>query len=772
MRQIFLCGQTGVINRGCEAIVRSSVKVLGGRSGDISVATFAPSQDRAMCRELGINMIPYNNYPTLIHRYSAALMRKINKESTFGQGIIQKPLFSQIKKGDVCLNIGGDTYCYGRPTPSIALNRYTHKEGIDNILWCCSIEKDNIKGEILEDLQKYRYIFAREPLTFNALIDAGIPKEKIVKCCDPAFFLNTQEVPLPENFVTGNTVGINVSEMTIKPETPHAYSNVIAVIRHILDNTDMSVCLIPHVYSIKENRNDYPILKRIFEDINDSRVSIVNQEYNCEQLKYIISTCRFFIGARTHATIAAYSSGIPTLVIGYSVKSKGIAIDLFGTYDDYVIPYNELTESNELLAAFKNIVKKEDEIKERLNNILPDYRSSLADNVKKYITREGNNNKPFSICSRNICTGCGACEQKCPQCAISMEYDSEGFVYPVINFEKCISCGLCTKICPVANKQKDRPEKPSAYVAINLDEDVRKNSSSGGMFTYFAKKILSENGVVFGAGFDSNMKVVHKYCESTEGLVELRGSKYVQSEIGNSYKFAEDFLKSGKKVLFTGTPCQIGGLYAYLKKDYDNLYTLDFICHGVPSPKVWEKYLAEKEKEANSKATSVNFRDKTKGWQSYSLKIDFENGTRYRQSSSNDMYLKGFIQDLYLRPSCSTCSFKHLNRQSDITLADFWGIEKTLPEYNDKKGTSLLLMHSKKSEYLLEEPQGIKFQQVDFNEAIDNNPSYLCSIKHSRSRGDFFKSLHKTTVKKNVNKFYGNGKTAKIRRIIAILLNK
>ena len=675
-------------------------------------------------------------------------------------------------KGDICLNIGGDTYCYGRPSPSIALNKFTHKNNIDNILWCCSIEKENIKGEILEDLNRYKYIFAREPLTFNALVEAGIPKENIIKCCDPAFFLNTQEVPFPENFIPGNTVGINVSEMTIKPEAPHAYSNVITVIRHILDNTDMSVCLIPHVYSIKENRNDYPILKKIHEEINDKRISIVNEEYNCEQLKYIISHCRFFIGARTHATIAAYSSGVPTLVLGYSVKSKGIAIDLFGTYDGYVIPYNELTENNELLAAFKSIIQNENEIKEHLNNILPNYRTSLTDNVKKYITKKENNITPFSICPENICTGCGACSQKCPHNAISMETDAEGFLYPIINFEKCVNCGLCTKICPVANKPMDTLKTPSAYAAINLDEDVRKCSSSGGMFTYFAKKILLENGIVFGAGFNSNMMVVHKYCKTIEELAELRGSKYVQSEIGNCYKIAEEFLKSGRKVLFTGSACQISGLYAYLGKEYDNLYTLDFICHGVPSPKVWEKYLSEKEKEAHSKAVSVNFRDKTEGWQSYSLKIEFENGSQYRKLSSEDMYLKGFIQDLYLRPACSSCSFKQLNRQSDITLADFWGIEKAHPQYNDKKGTSLLLVHNPKGEYLLEHSEGINFLSVDFDKAIESNPSYICSIKHSRSRDDFFKNLHKTTVEKNVNKFYGNGKISKIRRIIAIILNK
>ena len=772
MKKIFLCGQTGGINRGCEAIVRSTVKVLGVRTGDISVATFAPWQDRAMCRDIGINMIPYNNYPTSIHRYLSAGMRKINKKSLAGQGIIQKPLFSQIEKGDICLNIGGDVYCYGRPIPSLALNKYTSKNGIDNILWCCSIEKDNIKGEILEDLKRYKYIFARDPITYQSLVTAGVPAENVVKCCDPAFFLNMQEVSLPEGFVIGNTVGINVSEMTIKPETPHAYANVMAVIRHILDNTDMSVCLIPHVYSVEENRNDYPILKKIFDEVNDSRVSIVDKEYNCEQLKYIISKCRFFIGARTHSTIAAYSTEVPTLVIGYSVKSKGIAIDLFGTYDGYVIPYTELTEKNELLETFKGIIAKEDEIRARLKEFLPVYRKSLSDNVKKYIIGEEKVKKPFAICSKNICSGCGACEQKCPASAIKMQPDEEGFLYPVIDFDKCTNCGLCRKICPVANKYKDTEEEPRAYAAKILNEDIRKNSSSGGMFTYFAEKILSQNGVVFGAGFDANMRVVHKYCDSVDELPSIRGSKYVQSEIGDSYKRAKEFLDEGRAVLFTGTACQIGGLFAYLgDKKYDNLYTLDIICHGVPSPKIWADYLKLREKKAESKAVKVSFRDKTEGWQSYSMKISFENGTEYRELSGNDMYLKGFIQDLYLRPACSACSFKQMHRQSDITMADFWGIEKELPKYDDKKGTSLILAHTPKAEKLIGDTDKIRLDSVDFNIAIKDNVSYLRSIAHSRMRGEFFNNSKDGNVDKNVNKLYGNGKVAKLRRIKSKIFN-
>ena len=765
MKKIFLCGNTGSVNRGCEAIVRSTVKILPVRSGDIFLATFSPEQDISMARETGINVIPYAHYPTAVHRYLCALTRKVFKKSVAGQGIIQKPLFSRIDKNDICLNIGGDTYCYGRPIPSIALNRFTKKNGIKNILWCCSIEEENIKGEILEDLKSYKYIFAREKLTYDALINAGIDKSRVIKVCDPAFFLNISQVSLPEGFVKGNTVGINVSEMTVNEDNPHAYANVITLIRYILDNTDMSVCLIPHVYSIKNNRNDYPILKKIYNEINSERVSIVDKEYNCEQLKYIISNCRFFVGARTHATIAAYSSGVPTLVIGYSVKSKGIAADLFGKYDGYVISYKDLSEKNEILEAFKKIFENETAIKERLDSFLPEYRQQLSDAVAKYISGKNDTEKPFDICCKEICSGCSACANICPVNAISMKPDSEGFEYPEIDFNKCVSCGKCRKICPVANKPTDTEQFPAVYAAVNKNEDVRLNSSSGGLFTAFAEKVINDGGVVFGAGFGEHLKVIHQMCSDKKGLDALRRSKYAQSEIGNTYKEAKEQLESGRKVLFVGTPCQIGGLLAYLGKEYDNLITVDFICHGVPSPKVWEKFVSSKESKYASKAVSASFREKKDGWKPYYMSIKFENADEYSCVIPSDPYLRGFVSDLYLRPACSNCSFKLIHRQSDITLADFWGIEKTDSAFNDNKGVSLVMLHSEKGESLFDSAkQSINYNVQDFEFALEDNPSYYKSAKHSILRKQFFNDLNKKPINKAIEKYCGDSITSKLRR--------
>ena len=288
-----MCGDTGRLNRGCEAIVRGTAEVLGAK--DLCLATFAPEQNRPMAREIGMQMLAYSGYKTSIHRYFCAIMRKAFKKSLAGFYHIQRNLFKEMSKDDICLNIGGDTYCYNRPCVSLALNKYTTKKNIKTILWCCSVEKDKIQGEILKDLKRYNYIFAREVITERNLLEQGIPKEKVVKVCDPAFFLKTKQVPLPENFKVGNTVGINLSDCVVYGKYKAAYENTKVLIDWILKETDMSICLIPHVYSINDEKyHDYPILKRLYKEVNNDRVSLIDKEYDCEQLKYIISKCKYF----------------------------------------------------------------------------------------------------------------------------------------------------------------------------------------------------------------------------------------------------------------------------------------------------------------------------------------------------------------------------------------------------------------------------------------------------------------------------------------------
>ncbi len=341
------------------------------------------------------------------------------------------------------------------------------------------------------------------------------------------------------------------------------------------------------------------------------------------------------------------------------------------------------------------------------------------------------------------CSGCHACYNACPVGCISMEYDGEGFLYPKIDKEKCINCGKCEKVCPVINEYKDG-KKGTAYACINKDESVREKSSSGGVFTLIAEYVLDNGGVVFGAAFDEEFNVVHTKVDNKEDLDKLRGSKYVQSSIGSAFKQAKDCLEEGRLVLFTATPCQISGLKAFLGCEYDNLITQDIICHGVPSPKVWQKYIAFREKSAGAKTRRIFFRHKRYGWKIFSVLFEFSNNTEYIKILYDDFYIRGFLANLYLRPSCYDCHSKSVFRQSDITLADFWGIENVMSQMDDNKGTSLVLVNSSKGKQVFEKIfEKMNYKMVDIDEALKYNSSAYKSVDMPKKRSVFMKLIDK-----------------------------
>lgn len=360
----------------------------------------------------------------------------------------------------------------------------------------------------------------------------------------------------------------------------------------------------------------------------------------------------------------------------------------------------------------------------------------------------------ITICDKKNCMGCHACANICPKKCITMKEDEEGFLYPQVDQEKCVDCHLCDKICPVINNKKRIGEKPRAFACINKNEIERMSSSSGGIFTILARQILNQGGVVFGVGFDENFEVAHMAIEKEEEIEKLQGSKYVQSRIGDSYQQAKKYLNEGRKVLFTGTPCQIGGLLAYLGKDYDNLYTQDIICHGVPSPGVWKKYLQYRECEANSKVAHIKFREKDKKWKPYFMHIKFENGEEYRQTMYKDPMFRMFFMHWCLRPACHACVFKDKLRLSDITLADFWGVKNVAPDMHDNKGTSLVLAHSEKGRALIEQIKDFMVcKEVDFEQAIKKNPSIQRSSRPSFRRKGFIKAYQKIPFEKVVKRY-------------------
>lgn len=363
------------------------------------------------------------------------------------------------------------------------------------------------------------------------------------------------------------------------------------------------------------------------------------------------------------------------------------------------------------------------------------------------------------------CCGCQACFNVCPTGAIKMKEDEKGFKNPVIDKSKCINCGLCEKVCPIKNNNKVG-NKPIAYACFNKNDDIRKNSSSGGVFTLLASAIISQGGVVFGAAFDESFNVKHIKVDKIEDLNRLRGSKYVQSSIEETYKQAKETLSKGIKVLFTGTPCQIEGLKSYLQKDYENLYTQDIICHGVPSPKVWEKYKEYRSKKdmPNGKLNNIYFRDKEKGWKQFGMKFQYDDFV-YFKTLDKDLFMQTFLQNLSLRDSCYNCNFKKFNRVSDVTLADFWGIQRIMPEMDDNKGLSLVIVNSEKGKKVFKLiSQLVEFKEVDINEALKYNPSMVRSVKVDNNRDKFFEDLEKEDFDVVAKRYIK--KTSFIRRVL------
>ena len=346
--------------------------------------------------------------------------------------------------------------------------------------------------------------------------------------------------------------------------------------------------------------------------------------------------------------------------------------------------------------------------------------------------------------SKELCCGCGACFQVCPHNCIVMNEDGEGFSYPFINQSKCINCGLCKKVCPF-NSSLQGVIPLDVYAAINTDSRERTQSSSGGIFSVLANAIIKQGGIVFGAKFDKDWSVCHVGIEKMGELNSLRGSKYLQSWMGDEYRHAEKELKKGRKVLFCGTPCQISGLKHYLQKDYDNLITVDFVCHGVPSPKLWKWYLNNMPSIRSSAVTGICFRDKTNGWSNYEVRIDQSDDSTtgsYAVPFWSNSYMRAFLSNLSLRPSCYSCKVKSGRSHSDVTLGDFWGVDKVAPSYFDDKGTSLVLANTLKAIELLEN-DNLKKSKVDFKEAIVNNLCWERPVEKNDNRALFFRRYKK-----------------------------
>lgn len=365
----------------------------------------------------------------------------------------------------------------------------------------------------------------------------------------------------------------------------------------------------------------------------------------------------------------------------------------------------------------------------------------------------------IEIKDKKNCTSCFACYNICPKNAIIMKEDKEGFKYPKIDKSKCVNCGLCDKVCPIINRKSEtnkNNKRPKIIAAWSKDNNIRLDSTSGGVFSEIAKKIYNEGGYVCGAIYNKEWLVEHYISNDIKDLERLRSSKYLQSDVNDIFRQIKKLLEENKKVLICGSPCQIVGLYNFLGKDYENLYTLDFICRGMNSPKIFKGYIQSLEDRYKSKVVNIKFKHKIHGWHNFSTKIDFENGKTYIGGRYEDSYMIGYLKyNAFMRPSCYDCQFKELPRRGDITLADFWGIEKINPKLDQNKGTSMILINSQKGEELFDNiKEGLDFEEIKSEKVFNENVCMKESVKETKERKEVFNNIDKLTYEQLSKKYF------------------
>lgn len=417
-----------------------------------------------------------------------------------------------------------------------------------------------------------------------------------------------------------------------------------------------------------------------------------------------------------------------------------------------------------------------DDVNQKLKSFREESKGFLQNALKQSIEEQEQEkkNKYIQIEDKFLCCGCTACKSICPQNAIEMKEDEEGFLYPIVDKEKCVNCGLCKKVCPILSQNREEGKKQLAYVVNNKDEKIRKESTSGGAFTAIAKYVIKNNGVVFGAKFNKEFNVEHDYVTTEEDLKEFRGSKYVQSNLEDTFKKAKEFLEKDRLVCFSGTPCQIEGLKKFLGKEYEKLITVDIVCHAVPSPLVWKKYLHyEKEENGLDNIQEILFRDKSKYGYKYSMMSIKSDNKIYSEGVETDPYLRAFFGDLSDRPACYNCKFKKQFRVSDLTIWDCFTVENFDKRLDDDKGTTRILIQSKKGKELFEHIKGqFNYKEVPVEKLVKNVKEMYNSVSMNSKRKEFFKDINNMEEKEFFNKYFPNNLKVKTEKKVRTFLAK
>ncbi|MCL1816551.1 MAG: polysaccharide pyruvyl transferase family protein [Clostridiales bacterium] len=757
MKNILICQHGGSANHGCEALVRGTVQLLRQVETDchIELYSYRKNDDEKYLKDLselhisGLRHLPgkYSPYNLRYH-----WQKRVAQDENASKIPLSAQFRQAVDNADLVVAIGGDNYCYNQGRGYWPQDRYIKKQGKLYVLLGASIEPLDLPGELSNHLRLFDLITVREPLSYNALKEAGLTN--IIYCPDPAFVLQAEKTRIPAALEKQNIVGINLSPLIAKNanKASIAFDSCRALIKHILNNTKMQVALIPHV--VWPGNDDRNILYLLKQEFGLEKRIILIEDHSARELKYIISKMRFFIGARTHSTIAAYSSHIPTLALGYSVKASGIAADLFGEDgDQYVVDVRELKDPHQLTQVFIRMMEKEQEIKTTLEKMMPAYKD-LTKAAALYIERLLQGKELIlpalgNLAAKSTCTGCGLCAAACENNAITMQASTEGFLYPSIDKEQCQHCSLCSQVCPAKQKTFAQPT-PRAYAAFIKDEKTRLASSSGGIFTPLAQDLLKFGGYVCGAAYNDGLSVRHVIIEDAGDLPLLRGSKYAQSNLSEVYNPILHILEAGRPLLFVGTPCQTAAIRTWCG-DNEFLLTVALACHGVPSPLLFNKYISEIEKKRGTKVLHVDFKNKSRGWRHAQTRLHFSGDNSFDDPNKDSAFMRAFLGNLCLRHSCHDCRVKN-GAYADLLIGDYWGIEKTLPNFGDDKGISVVLSMSEKGRAALSGiSDHIHMQETPFNDAWRFNPALVCSTPYNSKRQDFFAQLNNEPLADLVN---------------------
>ena len=737
MKKLLLYGVGTFKNHGVEAIIKSFTDQIDTRKYEINVATHDYLYNKKLFSNKVNKYIKHYKKSNELNTKEKALENKYKKmpfDYNNFELLYQNDVVNTLENMDINFSVGGDNYCYDFPTWLYALDNKSHSLNKRTVLLGASLFEEIDDEELIEDLNKFDVLVIRESLSLEA-VKKVVPDYKLLYIPDPAFSLKPKKVELNSWYKNRKILGLNLSPLTLTDNKK--YKSFVEFVDYILKNTDYSICLLPHVTN-KES-NDLDILRKIKTTYkNEERIYLENGKYDCQELKYIISKFNLFIVARTHASIAAYSQAIPTLVIGYSVKSKGIAKDLFGTYDNYVIS-KDVISTDRLINSFNFLESNSEDIRKKLEKSMPkiiEESSKLFDKIIEKITIQDK----LRICSKSKCVGCGLCKTLCPKNAITMEKGIDGFLYPKIDLSKCIECNICRKNCPINKDKQINNEKYKFYAVKNKNNEVVKVSTSGGIFTSIAKQVLKQKGIVYGCTY-KKLKTSHIRINKEKDIIKINGSKYTQSNILDIIPSIKKDLSKNKLVLFSGTPCQVGMIKSHF--DSPNLITVSVVCHGVLNDEIianYKKYLEKTEKDT---LIDIKFRTKENGWTKSSIKYIFKNKTIINKFMDDDL-MRLFLTNLVLRESCYKCSFKGNNNPADIIIGDCWGIETTNKKMYDEEGISLVTCRTEKGKKLFNNIKSDLDIAIEKEENVKRfNPSFYISVKKPVERNYIFNEIYR-----------------------------